>query len=75
MEEVKRLAENPEVASILDMQRLNAILDNWPDRQPPEYTPEESQHVGDSRRSRNGIFHREYDGSELPVLQSGNNVG
>ena len=41
-EEVKRLAENPEVASILDMQRLNAILDNWPDRQPAEYTPEEN---------------------------------
>jgi asparagine synthase (glutamine-hydrolysing) len=36
--EVKRLAGNPEVATILDVQRLNAILDNWPDRQPPEYT-------------------------------------
>jgi asparagine synthase (glutamine-hydrolysing) len=42
-EEVKRLAENAEVASILDMQRLNAILDRWPDRQPAEYTPEESR--------------------------------
>ena len=42
-EEVKRLAENPEVASILDMQRLKAILASWPDRQPAEYTPEESQ--------------------------------
>jgi asparagine synthase (glutamine-hydrolysing) len=41
-EEAKRLAENPVVASILDMQRLNAILDGWPARQPPEYTPEES---------------------------------
>jgi len=41
-EEVKRLAKNPEVASIFDMQRLNAILDTWPDRQPAEYTPEES---------------------------------
>jgi asparagine synthase (glutamine-hydrolysing) len=41
--EVKRLAEIPEVASILDMQRLDAILDNWPDRQPAEYTPEESR--------------------------------
>jgi len=35
---VKRLSENPEVASILDMQRLTAILDSWPDRQPPEYS-------------------------------------
>ena len=41
-EEVKRLAENPDVASIFDMQRLNAILDTWPDRQPAEYTPGES---------------------------------
>ena len=40
-QEAKRLSENPEVASILDMQRLNAILDAWPDRQPAEYTPEE----------------------------------
>jgi asparagine synthase (glutamine-hydrolysing) len=40
-EEVKRLAENSEVAAILDMQRLKAVLDNWPDRQPPEYTPED----------------------------------
>jgi asparagine synthase (glutamine-hydrolysing) len=42
VDEVKRLAENREVASILDMQRLNAILSNWPDRQPPEYTLEET---------------------------------
>ena len=42
-EEVKRLAQNPEVASILDMQRLTAILDTWPDTQPPEYTPEENR--------------------------------
>jgi asparagine synthase (glutamine-hydrolysing) len=40
-EEVKRLAENPEVASILDLQRMSAILDRWPDSQPSEYTPEE----------------------------------
>jgi asparagine synthase (glutamine-hydrolysing) len=41
-EEVKRLADNPHVAAILDMQRIDAILDSWPDRQPPEYTPEDS---------------------------------
>jgi asparagine synthase (glutamine-hydrolysing) len=40
-EEVKRLAEKPEVRSILDMQRLSAILNSWPDNQPKEYTPEE----------------------------------
>src|SRR5262249_41358432 len=42
-EEVKCLAEDPEVASVLDMQRFKAILANWPNRQPDEYTPEESQ--------------------------------
>ena len=30
------------MASILDMQRLKAILASWPDRQPAEYTPEEN---------------------------------
>ena len=42
-DEVTRLAENSEVASILDMERLKAILASWPDRQPAEYTPEENQ--------------------------------
>jgi asparagine synthase (glutamine-hydrolysing) len=34
---LKRLAEHPDVASIVDLERLTAILDDWPDRQPPEY--------------------------------------
>ena len=42
-EEVKRLAQNPEVSSILDLERMTAILTNWSDRQPAEYTREESQ--------------------------------
>jgi asparagine synthase (glutamine-hydrolysing) len=41
-EEVRRLTKNAEVASVLDMKRLTAILDKWPDRQPTENTPEES---------------------------------
>jgi asparagine synthase (glutamine-hydrolysing) len=41
--EVERLAQNPEVTSILDMQRLKAILDSWPDREPPVYSQEESR--------------------------------
>jgi asparagine synthase (glutamine-hydrolysing) len=41
MEEVRRLAENPDVASILDMQRLHAILASWPDQQPADFTPGE----------------------------------
>jgi asparagine synthase (glutamine-hydrolysing) len=36
--EVKRLAKNPDVASVLDMERLTAILNGWPESQPPEYT-------------------------------------
>jgi hypothetical protein len=32
-EEVKRLAVNTDVASIVDLQRLTAILDAWPERQ------------------------------------------
>jgi len=39
--EVKRLAANAEVASVVDLQRLGAILDNWPDRQPPDFSPEQ----------------------------------
>ena len=35
--EVKRLAQNSEVASIIDLQRLTAILDDWPDPEPPAY--------------------------------------
>jgi asparagine synthase (glutamine-hydrolysing) len=40
-DEVRRLAKNAEVASVLDMKRLTAILDSWPDHQPPDGTPEE----------------------------------
>jgi asparagine synthase (glutamine-hydrolysing) len=38
--ELKRLAEHPDVISIVDLQRLHAILDDWPDLQPPEYGPQ-----------------------------------
>ena len=39
-EEVKRLALNVDVASIVDLQRLTAILEAWPEREPPEYSLE-----------------------------------
>ena len=39
---MKRLAANADVASIIDLQRLTAILDNWPDRQPPEFSEQVS---------------------------------
>jgi asparagine synthase (glutamine-hydrolysing) len=38
-QEVKRLAANVEVASIVDLPRLTAILDAWPERDPYEYDP------------------------------------
>jgi asparagine synthase (glutamine-hydrolysing) len=35
--ELRRFAEHPDVASIVDLKRVAAILDDWPDREPPEY--------------------------------------
>ena len=43
-EELKRLAASADVASIIDIPRLMAILDSWPDRQPPDFSPQE-QHL------------------------------
>jgi asparagine synthase (glutamine-hydrolysing) len=37
-EEVKRLANNRTVSSIIDLQKLTTILEEWPDGQPPEYS-------------------------------------
>lgn len=37
-EKVKSLAANDKVASILDLQKLTAILDDWPEREPPGYS-------------------------------------
>ena len=71
-EEVKRLAENPEVASILDMQRLKAILDSWPDRQPAEYTPEESHLLAIPDALGTAYFIENVTGANYPVAQLGN---
>jgi asparagine synthase (glutamine-hydrolysing) len=72
--EVKRLAENPVVASILDMQRLNAILDSWPDRQPAEYTPEESRLMAVPDSLGAAYFFENMTGSNYSLLQSGNKL-
>jgi asparagine synthase (glutamine-hydrolysing) len=37
---VRNLATNAEVASIIDVQRLTAALDNWPECQPSIFSPE-----------------------------------
>jgi asparagine synthase (glutamine-hydrolysing) len=72
-EEVKRLAENPEVASILDMQRLHTILDSWPDRQPPEYTRQESHMLALPDALGTAYFVENVTGTNS-MLQSGNSV-
>jgi asparagine synthase (glutamine-hydrolysing) len=36
--ELKRLAKNPDIESIIDLQNLTAIVENWPEREPPEYS-------------------------------------
>ena len=41
--EVMRLAANAEIASMLDLPRLMATLESWPECQPPEYSPEEGR--------------------------------
>jgi Rad3-related DNA helicase len=71
-EEVKRLAENPEVASILDMQRLNAILNNWPDRQPAEYTQEEAQMLAVPDNLGAAYFIENMTKANYPVLHPSN---
>jgi len=73
-EEVKRLAENPEVASIFDMQGLKAILDSWPDRQPAEYTPEQSRMLAVPDTLGAAYFIESMTGSNYPLLQSGNRL-
>ena len=40
-EEMKRLGANANVASIIDVQRLIATLDCWPDRQPAGFSPQQ----------------------------------
>ena len=68
--ELKRLAENPEVASILDLPRLEAHLDKWPDRQPAEYTPEEGQMLSLPDALAMAYFIEHVTGTNL-VLQPG----
>jgi asparagine synthase (glutamine-hydrolysing) len=38
--ELTRLQKHADVVSILDIQRLTAILDDWPDAEPPVYNPQ-----------------------------------
>ena len=71
-DEVTRLAENSEVASILDMERLKAILASWPDRQPAEYTPEENQLLAIPDALGTAYFIENVTGANYPVARMGN---
>ncbi len=37
---VKGMAGNADLASTIDLQRLNGILDHWPEHEPPGWSPE-----------------------------------
>jgi asparagine synthase (glutamine-hydrolysing) len=39
--ELKRLTDNPEVSSIIDLERLTKVVEHWPERQPETYSAEE----------------------------------
>jgi asparagine synthetase B (glutamine-hydrolysing) len=71
-EEVRRLADNPEVTSILDMQRLSAILDNWPDSQPLEYTDGEKTLLAVAGALETAYFIENMTRTNYAGLQSGN---
>ena len=43
MEELKRFAAHAAVASIVDLQRLRGLVENWPDHEPAEYSLEKKQ--------------------------------
>jgi asparagine synthase (glutamine-hydrolysing) len=73
-EEAKRLAKNPEVTSILDMQRLNTILDSWPDCQPSEYTPQEEHLLALPNALGTAYFIEYMTGANYAVLQLDNKV-
>jgi asparagine synthase (glutamine-hydrolysing) len=70
-QEVKRLARNPEVASILDFPRIEAVLEKWPHHQPSEYTPEERQMLAIPEALGWAYFIEHMTGTNW-VLQSGN---
>jgi len=69
VEDVKRIAQNSEVASILDIQRLKAILAAWPNHQPAEYTPEESQLLAIPDALGAAYFVENVMGANYPVGQ------
>jgi asparagine synthase (glutamine-hydrolysing) len=73
-EEVKRLTANPEVASILDLQRFNGILENWPDHQPPEYTAQEGHILAIPDALGAAYFIEETMGVNYTLLRAGNSA-
>jgi asparagine synthase (glutamine-hydrolysing) len=39
--EVKRLTGNPEVSSIIDLQRIGEVLERWPEREPLKFSAQQ----------------------------------
>ena len=73
--EVQRLTANPEVASILDMQRLKATLDSWPDCQPPEYTQRETHLLAVPEALATAYFIENVAHTNSPGIALGKNMG
>jgi hypothetical protein len=67
-EKVKCLAANVDVASIIDLQRLTAVLDNWPERQPPEHSQEQSLMLAIPQALGVGYFIENVTGSNYERL-------
>src|SRR5262249_22775436 len=70
-EEVKRLAANVDVASIVDLQRMIAILDNWPDRQPPEWSEEHQRLTSIPEALGAAYFIESLTGGEFGTISQG----
>ena len=65
--ELNRLTGNPEVSSIIDLQRLIRVVDHWPERQPETFSAERTPAIVGSTGSWSRKFHRDRDRRELSL--------
>src|SRR5262245_2445281 len=70
-EEVKRLAANVDVGTFVDLQRMIAILDNWPDRQPPEWSEAHQRLTCIPEALGAAYFRESVTGGELGTISQG----
>jgi hypothetical protein len=64
---VKSLAANPDVRSIIDLQRLTTILDKWPERQPSDFDPESGLQVSVPQALGAAYFIENVTGANYPA--------